>query len=91
MLTITKTIILKNRYEFYSDGSVWCYLNSRKYPGIIAVLDEDDFDKVKKYNWYPALRSQKFYALSDDWNGGNIIKNYMHRLILTCKSSRSYS
>lgn len=50
-------------------------LNSRKHPGLFAMIDEPDYEMVSQYKWRPCFTNGKFYAR----RGGN--GAYMHRLI----------
>jgi len=59
-------------------------LHSKKYPGLFALIDDEDYGLVNQYDWYPVWRkaSKTFYAKTSD--GSEI---YMHRLILNIRSS----
>lgn len=62
--------------------SVEIPLRSRKYPGLVALVDEDDADLVLPYRWWPrkCLTTSRdlFYAMTTGINGQSVS---MHRLI----------
>lgn len=43
-------------------------LNSRKYPGLVAWVDDDDYDRVAQYKWHPHPGKHTFYARSKSTN-----------------------
>lgn len=58
-------------------------LNSRKYPGLYALIDEADFELVSQYQWHPKPRpTVGFYAATTVRSGGKRRELRMHRLIL---------
>jgi hypothetical protein len=59
-------------------------LHSHKYPGLFAIVDEEDCERVSRYRWYPQkCRTEGFYACSV--NRGTHIR--MHRLIMDAPDS----
>lgn len=64
--------------------SVRIPLNSRKYPGLFAIVDDDDADRVLAKNWFPAPRRNKIYACanSGSWRRGTHRTILLHRFIL---------
>lgn len=60
-------------------GTVRIPLHSRKYPNLYAVIDEEDYELVSRYRWYPSDHSPAIYACSMPTKRGEI---RMHRLIL---------
>ena len=57
-------------------------LNSRKYPGLYALIDEADFELVSQYQWYPSWCNGKLYAAA--YGGGGRAHPQtlrMHRLV----------
>lgn len=60
-------------------------LNSRKYPGLFALIDEADYELVSQYTWRPYFcnpgsRTERIYAITEPRRHGPRIR--MHRLIL---------
>jgi hypothetical protein len=57
-------------------------LHSRKYPGLVALVDDDDYEVVSLYRWNPSKSRNTFYAatniLKDDGRRSSLL---MHRLI----------
>lgn len=53
-------------------------LGSRKYPGLVVLIDEEDDALVGAHHWWLAVRGEKRYAVTEI-NGRDV---YMHRLIL---------
>lgn len=49
-------------------------LHSRKYPGLVATVDDGDFEILNQYRWWPTKSRNTFYAAT-----GHII--LMHKLI----------
>lgn len=56
-------------------------LGSRKYPGLFATIDEEDFDRVDRHRWFASRGPHTFYAHT---TGGEFFQ--MHRLILELQS-----
>lgn len=56
-------------------------LHSKKYSGIIALVDDSDFDEINKYRWQLTKRAYTFYAVRRAGSKPGIIV-YMHRQIL---------
>lgn len=57
-------------------------LSSRKYPGLVALVDDADAELVAGYNWYPVKRERTFYVKAHiPGSGINSKKVYLHRLI----------
>lgn len=58
-------------------------LNSKKYPGLVALVDDEDYPLVSGYGWSPAKSKKTFYARTYRVNAqGNKSSVDMHRLIL---------
>jgi hypothetical protein len=54
--------------------------------GQFAIVDDEDYDQLKQFNWYANETSNgRFYARRDIWNGGKRIRVYMHCQILGVK------
>lgn len=63
-------------------------LNSRKYPGLYALIDEADYELVGQYRWHPKVaESGNIYAATTDRTKGQKITIRMHRLIAGADSS----
>jgi hypothetical protein len=58
-------------------------INSFKYGKQIVVIDDEDFEKVKNYKWYPNRdhKRNNFYSVSSKQNK----KIIMHRIIIDAK------
>ncbi len=51
--------------------------------GLIAIIDDDDYERLSAYKWYAAKIRNRFYATRDTWEGGKKgIPVRMHRDIL---------
>ena len=59
-------------------------LHSRKYPDLNAVIDDEDYELVSQYRWYPRWdkNSQSFYAMAGIKKNNKWVTMMMHRLIL---------
>lgn len=59
-------------------------LHSKRYPGLFALVDDDDYELVSRYSWYPAKRrsSHTFYAQNVSRVDGRRVTLLMHRLIV---------
>lgn len=55
-------------------------LSSRKYPGMFAIVDADDFEWLNQFRWHPTKGHNTFYAASTDPETKRAI--LMHRIIL---------
>ena len=62
-------------------------LRSRKYPGLFAIIDEQDFDLVRQFSWHPLPSRSGVYAwgtiprhLRDHYHGR--VQISMHHVIL---------
>ena len=62
----------------HHDSTIHIPLKSKKYPGMYAVVDSDDYHLVSGYSWYPMKRGGVFHAATKHGSQRNI---YMHRLI----------
>ena len=46
------------------------YLRGQKYPGLFALVDDEDFIKLNQYDWYPRKDNKKnFYAQRSEYLG----------------------
>lgn len=45
-------------------GSVSIPLNSRKYPGLFAIADEEDYERVSPHRWRVSCERGRYYARS---------------------------
>jgi hypothetical protein len=59
-------------------GSVRIPLNSRKYPGLFAIVDEEDAERTQRHRWYPHVTETMMYASTRI--GGKT--TLLHRFIL---------
>lgn len=67
-------------------GVIQIKLNSRKYPGLKAIIDEEDYPLIKDHKWRPMKSPTKgrdlFYAVRDVYKEGKRTTLTMHRVIL---------
>lgn len=63
-------------------GTVRIPLHSIKYPGLVALVDEQDADEVLPYRWTVLCQPpyRRFYAATNVQQGKSLLR--MHRLIL---------
>ncbi len=56
-------------------------LNSKKYPGLVTIIDEEDYKELVKYKWYPVVdpKNNTIYVSTTQDNHKTII---MHRFIM---------
>lgn len=57
--------------------------------GLVAKVDNDDFEKLSKLNWY-ASRNRKYYARRHQMINGKKSKVYMHREIMGVTESNIF-
>lgn len=59
-------------------------LHSKKYPGLFALVDDDDYELVSRYRWRPSKKKhdRTFYAMATVCVDGKETTIRMHRLIL---------
>jgi len=57
-------------------------LHSKKYPGFVALVDDDDFEKVADIHWYPRVRPNGLIYARGVIEGKIV---FMHRFILDLK------
>lgn len=55
-------------------------LNSRKYPGLSAMVDDEDFERLSRYRWNPYTGPNRstFYAITSQREAGKRRTIYMH-------------
>jgi hypothetical protein len=57
-------------------------LHSRKYPGLVALVDDSDYTRVSTYRWRPAKSHNTFYAQADTYRAdGKPTTVGMHSLL----------
>ena len=54
--------------------------------GKVALVDDDDYERVNQWKWLCSRWHEKFYAARQSWNNGKPIWIRMHRFILSVKS-----
>lgn len=53
--------------------------------GKVALVSDRDYEWLSKYDWELVTKEDgALYAMHVDWNGGDRIRIYMHRLITNC-------
>jgi len=59
-------------------------LRSKKHPGLVALIDDEDYDLVSRYRWHPSWNknAKTFYAIRNISVNGKRTTVSMHRLIL---------
>jgi len=57
-------------------------LHSRKYPGLVALVDEQDYLLVRDYRWYPRPAGYLWYAVTDTSRKTGKKRLMMHRVIM---------
>lgn len=59
-------------------------LHSRKYPEMLAFVDDEDAERVGALRWYPRISGNTFYAQSSRWNSNHkkVDQTAMHRFVL---------
>lgn len=65
-------------------SSIRISLNSKKYPGLYAVVDASDAEMVSQFRWYAKRSGHRFYAYCSvrDPHTGRQKSMSMHRVIL---------
>lgn len=59
----------------FEEGTVKIDVSTRKHPNVWAIIDEQDWDKVKAYRWSATKRKKAFYVRSHS-------VGLLHRFIL---------
>ena len=59
-------------------------IQSKKYGDIIFIIDNEDLDIIKNYQWTVRKLYNNFYAYTGKWNGKAIA---LHRLISKCPAN----
>lgn len=57
-------------------------INSKKYPDLRVLIDDEDYDKIKKYNWHIHRNRNTFYAISHIYRNGKRTTMSLHRYIM---------
>lgn len=57
-------------------------LSSKKYPGLFSIVDDEDYEGLAKYKWWPAKRGRNIYAVRDEKRDGKKYVILMHRQIM---------
>lgn len=57
-------------------------MNSRNYPNLYAIVDDDDYENVCRYRWHPKRGKNTFYANTHiRRSDGSYTKRFMHQII----------
>lgn len=57
-------------------------LKSKKYPGLFVSVDDEDFEKLNKINWFPRKHGHTFYATCNGHKRDKYSVIPMHRYLL---------
>lgn len=68
-------------------------LNSKKYPGLFALVDDEDYDRLARLKWHVTAHHGNFYATNCEYTGiehgkQKVIHRKMHREILRLTDSK---
>jgi hypothetical protein len=74
-------LIIKNKYIFEEDCII-IELSSKKFGKNYVYIDTEDYDKVKKYNWYANKKENTFYCQACYYENGKKFNIKMHRLLM---------
>lgn len=56
--------------------------------GLIALVDDNEFEKLNKHKWFSQKKGDTFYARRYECKNGKIKRIYMHREILELKNKK---
>lgn len=54
-------------------------ISTKKYPNMFAIVDDKDFDHLRKWKWHPTNHGHCFYAARSTRKDGPKRNIYMHR------------
>ena len=57
-------------------------LISKKYKNLVAIVDDEDYEYLNKFQWYAEKRFDRYYARRFTNSNGKIIRKYMHKDII---------
>lgn len=49
--------------------------------GMVAIVDDDDFERVSRLRWYAHWSGRRWYARHERRESGTRVRLYMHRLL----------
>lgn len=61
-------------------------LKGKKHPGLLAVVDDEDYERVNALNWFAASDGYNMYAVRTYWDNGKFRKMRMHRFVINAPS-----
>jgi hypothetical protein len=63
-------------------------LSSRKYPGLVALVDDEDYERIIQCKWWPYVspKSKTIYAHGYEYYGAPYI--YLHRFVMRIYDAR---
>jgi len=56
--------------------------------GKYALVDDEDFEYLNQWNWYAGENRSGFFAARGEFNGKNMNKILMHRVIMNCEKGK---
>ena len=61
-------------------------ISSKKFPNTFALIDREDYDRVKKYNWYfcQKINSKNGYVVASDYINKKSHNLSLSRFIMNC-------
>jgi len=78
------TIKTRNKIVYQDNQITKFLIESPKYGNREVIIDAEDYDKIKQYNWLVAYSKQKniFYIISHTWKNGKRTTERLSRIIL---------
>ena len=62
-------------------------LSSKKYPGLVAIVDDHDYENLVQHKWFPFKGRKTFYAVANiRQSSGKVRSIKMHNMIMDVSS-----
>lgn len=61
-------------------------IESKKHGNHFVLIDDEDYDRIKSFNWFIVRMRNSFYAIRNNWVNGKNKAILMHRFLLDIKS-----